>query len=251
MQTVYAVSIANVLIDGMPQSFSYTTTSFDPTTTTALEPVPAQVEFLQPTAQVAANGGSIVIEVARGMNADQQVSIDYATSDGTAMAGVNYAATSGTLSFAPGQFYSQIVVPILAGSSRNPGGTFSISLFDPAGASIGPNGAVQVSIASGAAEPSAPSSGGGGPIAEPVAGNAPTVLGVVDLFETTVDGHTRESRRSATKLAGFELTFNEQLDALSAAARSNYTVLEYQLEGRRLVAQSVPLRASYSPTPRR
>ncbi len=80
-----------------------------------------------------------------------------------------------------------------------------------------------------------------------MAGNPPTVLGVLDLFQTTVDGHTRESRRSATRLVGFQLTFNEQLDALSAAARGNYTVLEYQLDGRRLVAQSVPLRASYDP----
>ena len=37
MQTVYTVNVSNVLIDGVPQSFSYTTTSFDPSTTTALD----------------------------------------------------------------------------------------------------------------------------------------------------------------------------------------------------------------------
>ena len=65
LQTVYTVNVSNVLINGTPQSFSYTTTSFDPSTTTALQPVPAQIQFLEPTAQVSSNSGSIDIEVAR------------------------------------------------------------------------------------------------------------------------------------------------------------------------------------------
>ena len=247
LQTVYTVNVGNVLIDGEPQSFSYTTTSFDPNTTTALEPVAAQVGFLQATAQVSATGGSIDIEVARSMNADQQVSVEYATSNGTAGAGTNYVATSGTLTFAPGQFYSQIVVPILPGSSQSGGGTFSIALYSPSEATIGPVSSVQVSIASVPSEPTLPTSGAGSPIAEPVVENPPTVLGVLDLFQTTVVGHTRESRRSTTRLVGFQLTFNEQLDAESATVRGNYTVLEYGLHGRKLVAQSIPHRVSYNP----
>jgi hypothetical protein len=247
LQTVYTVNVGNVLLDGEPQSFSYTTTSFDPSTTTALQPVPAQIEFLQPTAQVSANGGSVVIEVARSMNADQQVSVEYATSTGSALAGTNYVATSGTPTFAPGQFYSQIVVPILPGNSQSAGGTFSIALNSPSGATIGPVGGVQVSIAGVPSQPTPPPSGAGSPITEPVVENPPTVLGVLDLFQTTIVGHTRESRRSTTRLVGFELTFNEQLDALSATVRGNYTVLEYGLHGRKLAAQSIPLRASYNP----
>jgi hypothetical protein len=245
LQTVYTVNVSNVLIDGEPQSFSYTTTSFDPSTTSALEPVPAEVEFLQPTAQVSANSGSIVIEVARSMNADQQVSVEYGTSSGTAGAGTNYVATQGTLTFTPGQFYSQIVVPILPGDSQSAGGTFSISLYSPSGASIGPVSAVEVSIAGAPSEPTPPPSGAGGAITEPVVENPPIVLGVLDLYQTTVFGHTRASRRSATRLVGFQLTFNEQLDAESATVRGNYIVLEYGLHGRKVVTQSVPLRVSY------
>jgi Calx-beta domain len=245
LQTVYTVNIGNVLINGTPQSFSYTTTSFDPTTTTTLEPVPAQVGFLQPTAQVSANSGSIDILVARSMNADQQVSVEYATSSGTAIAGTNYDATSGTLTFAPGQFYGQIVVPILAGNARSTGGTFSVELAWPTGASIGPVSAVQVSIAGAPFEPTPPQSGAGTPITAPVVENPPTVLGVLDLVQTTVAGHSRQSRLSATRLVGFQLTFNEQLDAGSATVRSNYMVLEYALHGRKVVIQSVPLRVSY------
>jgi Calx-beta domain/Cysteine-rich secretory protein family len=247
-QVVDAVSVNNVLINGAPQSFSYTTTSFDPSATTLLEPVPAQVEFLQPTAQVSSSSGSIVIEVARSMNAGQEVSVDYAITSGTARAGTNYVGTSGSLTFAPGQFYSQIVVPILAGNSQSPGGTFSIGLYLPTGASIGPVSAVQVTIVGAPSVYSPPQAGAGGPITEPIVeNNPPTVLGALEVFQTTVVGHTRQSRRSETKLVGFELTFNEQLDGGSATARSNYAVLEYQLHGRKLVSQSIPLRASYDP----
>ena len=185
---MYAVNVNNVLINGNPRSFSYTTTSFDPRTTTALEPVPARIGFLQPTVQVSSNSSSIVVEVARGMKPDQRVSVEYATSNGTAKAGTGFVATSGTLTFAPNQFYAQIVVPIVPGSSRSRGGTFSISLFSPSGAGIGLVSSVEVAI-SYSAGPSPPQ-GGGSPISGPIVENPPSVVGVVDLFQTTVGGGT-------------------------------------------------------------
>ena len=42
------------------------------------------------------------------------VTVDYATADNTATAGVDYTATSGTLTFTPGQTSKTVVVPILA-----------------------------------------------------------------------------------------------------------------------------------------
>ena len=101
-QVVYAVEVDNVVINGQTQSFSYTTTSFDPTTTTALTPVPAAVGFVQTSAQVDPAAGSITIDVACSMNTDQPVSVDYSTADGTAVAGTNYVATSGVLTFRAG-----------------------------------------------------------------------------------------------------------------------------------------------------
>jgi hypothetical protein len=248
LQTVYTVNIGNVLINGTPQSFSYTTTSFDPTTTTALAPVPAEVEFLQPAAQVSASTSSIVIEVARSMNAAQQVSVDYATSNGTALAGTNYLATSGTLTFAPGQFFSQIVVPIVASDSQTAGGTFSISLYLPDEASIGPLSTVEVTITGASGDSTPPQSGTGNPIVEPVQPDPPIVLGVLDLVQTTDAGHTRQSRPGAARLVGFQLTFNDPLDARSATARRNYTLVQYEARGRGVVAQAVPIRVSYDPT---
>ncbi|MFN8458358.1 MAG: Calx-beta domain-containing protein [Anaerolineae bacterium] len=39
--------------------------------------------------------------------------MDYATSDGTAIAGTDYTATSGTLIFSPGQTSRTFTVPII------------------------------------------------------------------------------------------------------------------------------------------
>ena len=145
-QVVYEVDVDNVVINGQSQSFSYTTTSFDPTTTTQLTPVPAAIGFVQTSAQTGAAAGSVTIDVARSMNTDQPVSVNYSTADGTAVAGTNYVATSGSLTFQPGQFYSQIVVPLLPGTAQQPGGTFSLNLSTTVGASVGPISSFQVTI---------------------------------------------------------------------------------------------------------
>jgi hypothetical protein len=244
-QAVYTVNIGNVLIAGKPQSFSYSTTSFDPITTTTLEPVPAQVEFLQPLVQVLSNSRSIVIEVARSMNADQSASVNYATSSGTARAGTNYVSTSGTLTFAPGQFYGQIVVPILPGNSHNTGGTFSISLTTPAGATIGPVSTVQVSISGSPTVPSQPLIGTNGSPIQPIGTTLPTEVNVQEIFQTMGNGRSRLARHAKGQLVGFQLTFNQPLDASLATIRTNYTVLEYHRRGQKMSVQPVPFRTSY------
>jgi Calx-beta domain/Cysteine-rich secretory protein family len=243
-QVVYVVSIANVLIDGKPQSFSYITTSFDPSTTTAEEPVPAQLEFLQPLAQVSSSGRSMVIEVARSMNADQQVSVRYATSNGTAAAGVNYVAMSGTVTFAPGQFYSQIVVPILPDNARSPDGTFSIALFSSVGASIGSVNTVQVSISG---EPGAtpPVVGSLPPSSQPIGTISPTEVDVQEIFQQVTRGRSRQTRHLGGMLAGFQLTFSQPVDARFATARATYAVLEYHRRGQRMAPKAIAFRASY------
>jgi len=144
-QDVYNVQIHNAVIDGQTQSISYTTKTFDPSTTTDMTPVPAQLGLLQPTAVADGTNQSVTIEVARSINADQQASVAYATADGSARVGVNYVATSGTLTFAPGQFYAQVIIPILPGNAQNPGGVFSLVLSSPVGATIGPIGSAEIS----------------------------------------------------------------------------------------------------------
>ena len=60
--------------------------------------------------------------------------IDYATVDGTARAGSDYTATSGTLTFAPGdKTYKQVTVPILDDAINDSGEQFSLVLSNPTG----------------------------------------------------------------------------------------------------------------------
>ncbi|MBK8987123.1 MAG: hypothetical protein IPM39_13770 [Chloroflexi bacterium] len=87
------------------------------------------------------------------------VTVDYATADGTAQAGSDYTAVSGTLTFTPGQTSKTVQVPILGdvvdeGNSE----TFTFNLSSASGAAIADGQAVgtiqdddtaQLSIASG------------------------------------------------------------------------------------------------------
>ncbi len=68
------------------------------------------------------------------------VTVHYATADGTAKAGVDYTATSGTLTFAPGTTSQTITVPTQAGSAGTH--TYSVTLSQPSGATISDGSAV-------------------------------------------------------------------------------------------------------------
>ena len=63
-----------------------------------------------------------------------RVSVAYATADGTATAGSDYTATSGTLVFAPGETSKTIAVPILGDTAFEPDETFTLTLSNPVNA---------------------------------------------------------------------------------------------------------------------
>ena len=67
----------------------------------------------------------------------QQVTVAYATADGTATAGADYTATSGSLSFAPGETSKTIAVPIIGETLFEPDETFSMKLSTPVNAVLG------------------------------------------------------------------------------------------------------------------
>ncbi len=64
------------------------------------------------------------------------VSVDYATVNGTALAGSDYQATSGTLTFAPGQATATITVPIIGDIVQEGAETFRVVLSNPVRAAI-------------------------------------------------------------------------------------------------------------------
>ncbi len=64
------------------------------------------------------------------------VTIDYATADGTAVAGTDYAAAAGTLTFAAGQTSRTISVNVNGDTAVEPDETFIVNLSNPSGATI-------------------------------------------------------------------------------------------------------------------
>src|SRR5262249_49118160 len=90
-----------------------------------------------------------------GQAATITVSVGYATVNGTATAGGEYGAVSGTLSFAPGQTVKNVVVPIYDTGSK-PSRTFELSLSGPTGAIIGDGVGVVAIDASAAAAVATP-----------------------------------------------------------------------------------------------
>ena len=68
--------------------------------------------------------------------AARRFTVDYATADGSAKAGEDYIATSGKLTFEPGQQTATIEVPIKGDTAPEPDETFVVRLANPQGATI-------------------------------------------------------------------------------------------------------------------
>jgi hypothetical protein len=64
------------------------------------------------------------------------VTVQYATSNGTATAGSDYTATSGTLTFTPGQMRKLIPVSVSGDTTSEPDETFTVTLFSPTNATL-------------------------------------------------------------------------------------------------------------------
>ena len=67
----------------------------------------------------------------------QTVTVDFATANGTAMAGVDYAPKSGTLTFLPGETLKTITVQVFGDFEIEGNETFFVDLSNPSNAVIG------------------------------------------------------------------------------------------------------------------
>ncbi len=64
------------------------------------------------------------------------LTVDYTTSDGTAVAGTDYTATSGTLTIPAGSAFGTIAIPIAADSSYENNESLALTLSNPTGATL-------------------------------------------------------------------------------------------------------------------
>jgi ribosomal protein L35AE/L33A len=122
-----------------------------PTTAGAAEPASAStpaVALSAPNYSVAQGTGSVTIQVNRMGTATDAVSVAYATNDGTAVAGTDYTATSGTLQWAENDATPKtITVPVSDSTPYSGAKTFQVVLDDPSDSvSLTNPGSAMVSI---------------------------------------------------------------------------------------------------------
>ncbi|WP_420636883.1 Calx-beta domain-containing protein [Candidatus Palauibacter sp.] len=85
----------------------------------------------------AAEGDAVAFTVSLSAASSQQVTVEYAMSDGTAAAGEDYTAQSGTLTFAANETTKTVSVATTDDSADEENETFTLTLSSPANATLG------------------------------------------------------------------------------------------------------------------
>ena len=119
---------------GLPVGRVITATATDPNGNTsefsAADPAAAtgSVQFNVGILKVIEDIGMITLTVQRTGGTAGNLTVDYSTADGTAVAGQDYTATAGTLNFSAGETSKTIQIPILDNEPTEPDETFTVSL---------------------------------------------------------------------------------------------------------------------------
>ena len=88
-----------------------------------------------------AEGGTVEFAVRASATSVQEITVGYATADGTAVAGQDYQAAQGTLTFAPGETRKKVSVATVDDALDEPAEAFSLTLSSPANATLGTSSA--------------------------------------------------------------------------------------------------------------
>lgn len=109
---------------------------------------PGTLQFQSSAASVSENAGSAVLTVTRTGGSDGAVSVNYATANGTALAGSDYTSSTGTLQWNAGDAAPKTLsVPISQDTEVEGDETFSVTLSAPTGgATVGSPATATVTI---------------------------------------------------------------------------------------------------------
>ena len=99
--------------------------------------MPVEVAFSRSNYYVWETMGVATITVVLNSPSTQMVTVNYATSDGTATAGLDYIASTGTLTFAPGATSATFTVRVLADTVTETLETVNLTLSNPVNAILG------------------------------------------------------------------------------------------------------------------
>ena len=98
--------------------------------------IPVRVQF-NPTAYAVYEGDVATITVSLNVTSTDSVMVDYATADGTAVAGTHYTATNGTLTFDPGDLTQSFTVNTIDNNLLDGDKSLSLVLSNPVSATLG------------------------------------------------------------------------------------------------------------------
>jgi len=179
--------------------------------------MPGTLQFESAFYTVGEGGGAVVITVTRAGGSDGAVSVNYATSNGTATAGSDYIATSGTLNWAAGETASKTFsVTINDDTLDEPDETVNLTLSNATGgATLGTSTAV-LTITDNDAQPTLQFSSATYSVAENVGTGTATITvtraggsnGGVTVNYATSPGGTATAGSDYTATSG-TLTFAE------------------------------------------
>ena len=104
---------------------------------------PGSLKFTETDFETTEDAGSVTVFVQRVGGTFGTVSVQYATSNAGAQSGLDYTATSGTLTFLPGESKKSFSVPLLSDLLSDPEEKVNLTLSTPTGgATLGtPSGA--------------------------------------------------------------------------------------------------------------
>ena len=108
-----------------------------------------EVSLDRDAASVAENGGQVTFTATLGAASTRPVTVDYETADGTAVAGEDYVAASGSLTFEPGGALQHTLAATVLDDLRDEEQeqTFTLALTAPVGATLGDPRTATVTIA--------------------------------------------------------------------------------------------------------
>ena len=131
-----AVEDAAVTLTHTAMGGDYTGLAVESVTVRSIENDTATLSLADAAARE--NESAVTFTATLSVATSDTVTVSYATSDGTATAGADYTAGSGTLTFRPDEALTQTIsVPILPDDLDEANETFTVTLSDPVNAALG------------------------------------------------------------------------------------------------------------------
>lgn len=134
---------AAITIAPLPPGTYTLTVAYTPTGNFTASSTTASVTFVAPVIAASNTSSSegnatttIQVPVTLSTAMSQSVTVNYSTSDGTASAGSDYNAATGTVTFAPGQTSRSIPITILGDTQPEQDESFTVNFSNPSGAAL-------------------------------------------------------------------------------------------------------------------